>query len=276
MSPRLKRLLRRPTMVFGVLVLAMFLAVALLAPVLPLANPIDLNMAARLKAPSSTNLLGTDTFGRDLLSRIVWGARVSLRVGLASVLVGCIAGATVGLLAGYAGGKWDAFLMRTMDIILAFPSLILAMAIAAALGPNLNNAILAVAIVSIPRYARLVRSSVIAIRELEFVEAARALGASRLRTAVRHLLANSLGPIIVQATLGFGQAIISVAGLSFIGLGAQPPTPEWGAIITEGRYYVLSGRWWLTVFPGLSIALTVLGFNLVGDTLRDYLDPRLR
>lgn len=276
MSPRLKRLLRRPTMVFGVLVLAMFLAVALLAPVLPLANPIDLNMAARLKAPSSTNLLGTDTFGRDLLSRIVWGARVSLRVGLASVLVGCIAGATVGLLAGYAGGKWDAFLMRTMDIILAFPSLILAMAIAAALGPNLNNAILAVAIVSIPRYARLVRSSVIAIRELEFVEAARALGASRLRTAVRHLLANSLGPIIVQATLGFGQAIISVAGLSFIGLGAQPPTPEWGTIITEGRYYVLSGRWWLTVFPGLSIALTVLGFNLVGDTLRDYLDPRLR
>lgn len=276
MSPRLKRLLRRPTMVFGVLVLTMFLAVALFAPLLPLANPIDLNMAARLKPPSNTNLLGTDTFGRDLLSRIVWGARVSLRVGLASVLVGCIAGATVGLLAGYAGGKWDAFLMRTMDIILAFPSLVLAMAIAAALGPNLNNAILAVAIVSIPRYARLVRSSVITIRELEFVEAARALGASRLRTAVRHLLANSLGPIIVQATLGFGQAIISVAGLSFIGLGAQPPTPEWGAIITEGRYYVLSGRWWLTVFPGLSIALTVLGFNLVGDTLRDYLDPRLR
>lgn len=276
MSPRLKRLLRRPTMVFGVLVLVMFLAVALLAPVLPLANPIDLNMAARLKPPSSTNLLGTDTFGRDLLSRIVWGARVSLRVGLASVLVGCIAGASVGLVAGYAGGKWDALLMRTMDVILAFPSLILAMAIAAALGPNLNNAILAVAIVSIPRYARLVRSSVIAIRELEFVEAARALGASRLRTAVRHLLANSLGPIIVQATLGFGQAIISVAGLSFIGLGAQPPTPEWGAIITEGRYYVLSGRWWLTVFPGISIAMTVLGFNLVGDTLRDYLDPRLR
>lgn len=276
MSKRLARLLRRPTMVFGVLVLTMFLLVAVLAPVLPLANPIELSMTARLRPPSNTNLFGTDTFGRDLLSRIVWGARVSLRVGLASVLLGCFVGAGVGLIAGYAGGRWDAFLMRTMDIVLAFPSLILAMAIAAALGPNLSNAILAVAIVSIPRYARLVRSSVIGLRDLEFVEAARALGASRIRTAVRHLLANSLGPIIVQATLGFGQAIISVAGLSFIGLGAQPPTPEWGAIITEGRYYVLSGRWWLTVFPGISIALTVLGFNLVGDTLRDYLDPRTR
>jgi len=263
-------------MVFGVLVLASFLSLALLAPVLPIGNPIELNMAARLLPPSSTNLFGTDTFGRDLLSRIVWGARVSLLVGLASVLAGSFAGVTVGLVAGYAGGKWDAFLMRTMDVILAFPSLILAMAIAAALGPNLNNAILAVAIVSIPRYARLVRSSIIALKDREFVEAARALGASRFRTAIKHLLANSFGPIIVQATLGFGQAIISVAGLSFIGLGAQPPTPEWGAIITEGRYYVLSGRWWLTVFPGVSIALTVLGFNLVGDTLRDYLDPRIR
>lgn len=263
-------------MLFGVLVLVMFLVMALLAPVLPIADPIELSMTARLQPPSSTNLFGTDTFGRDLLSRIVWGARVSLRVGLASVLLGSFAGTAVGLVAGYASGKWDAFLMRTMDVILAFPSLILAMAIAAALGPNLNNAILAVAIVSIPRYARLVRSSVISLRDREFVEAARALGASRLRMAVRHLLANSVGPIIVQATLGFGQAIISVAGLSFIGLGAQPPTPEWGAIITEGRYYVLSGRWWLTVFPGISIALTVLGFNLVGDTLRDYLDPHTR
>lgn len=263
-------------MLFGMLVLALFVLLAVLAPVLPIADPIGINMTARLQPPSVTHPFGTDTFGRDLLSRIIWGARVSLGVGLASVIAGCSAGVLIGLIAGYAGGRWDALLMRTMDIILAFPSLILAMAIAAALGPNLTNAIISVAIVSVPRYARLVRSSVMALRDIEFVEAARALGASRARTAMRHLLANSLGPIIVQATLGFGQAIISVAGLSFIGLGAQPPTPEWGAIITEGRYYVLSGRWWLTVFPGISIALTVLGFNLVGDTLRDYLDPRTR
>lgn len=275
-SPRVRRLLLRPTMLFGIVVLVVFVAVAALAPLLPLSDPLDINMTARLRPPSGEYIFGTDTFGRDLLSRIIWGARVSLSVGLASVLVGCTAGILIGLVAGYAGGRWDALLMRTMDVVLAFPSLILAMAIAAALGPNLTNAILSVAIVSIPRYARLVRSSVIALRNIEFVEAARALGASRLRTAVKHLLANSLGPVIVQGTLGFGQAIIAVAGLSFIGLGAQPPTPEWGAIITEGRYYVLSGRWWLTVFPGVSIALTVLGFNLVGDTLRDFLDPRTR
>lgn len=276
MSARLKRLLFRPTMLFGLLVLALFVAVAIMVPVLPIADPLEINMAARLKPPSAEFAFGTDTFGRDLLSRILWGARLSLGVGLASVTAGCLLGVLIGLSAGYAGGALDTVMMRIMDIVLAFPSLILAMAIAAALGPNLTNAIISVAIVSVPGYARLVRSSVLALRKVEFVEAARALGASRVRTATRHLLANSLGPIIVQATLGFGQAIIAVAGLSFIGLGAQPPTPEWGAIITEGRYYVLSGRWWLTVFPGISIALTVLGFNLIGDTLRDYLDPRTR
>lgn len=261
-------------MLFGLTVTVLFVLLALIAPLLPLTDPLEVNMAARLRPPSGDAPFGTDAFGRDLLSRIVWGARVSLGVGLVTVIVGCAAGVLIGLVAGYAGGRLDAVLMRTMDVVLAFPSLILAMAIAAALGPDLSNAILAVAVVTVPRYARLVRSSVIALRNVEFVEAARALGASPIRVSLRHLLANSIGPIVVQATLGFGQALISVAGLSFIGLGAQPPTPEWGAIITEGRSYVLSGRWWLTVFPGLSIALTVLGFNLVGDTLRDYLDPR--
>jgi len=261
-------------MLFGLTVMAVFVVLAVLAPLLPLPDPLAVNMGSRLRPPSFEAPFGADPFGRDLLSRIVWGARVSLSVGLVTVLIGCGVGVLVGLLAGYVGGRLDAVLMRTMDVVLAFPSLILAMAIAAALGPNLSNAILAVAVVTVPRYARIVRGSVIALKNVEFVEAARALGASPVRVALRHLLTNSVGPIVVQATLGFGQALISVAGLSFIGLGAQPPTPEWGAIITEGRSYVLSGRWWLTVFPGLSIALTVLSFNLVGDTLRDYLDPR--
>lgn len=268
--------MRQPTLVVGLVVIFVFTFVALLAPLLPIADPLELSMTTRLRAPSPENWFGTDTFGRDLFSRIIWGARVSLSVGLASVLLGSSIGVIVGMVAGYIGGSWDAILMRTMDVLLAFPSLILAMAIAAALGPNLNNAILAVAIVAIPRYARLVRSAVIRLRHIEFIEATRALGSSPMRIALRHLLVNAMGPVIVQATLGFGQAIIAVAGLSFIGLGAQPPTPEWGAIITEGRYYVLSGRWWLTVFPGITIALTVLGFNLVGDSLRDYLDPHTR
>jgi len=270
----IRSLLKRPSAVIGLLLIAAFMLTAVLAPLLPVPDPLAVSMTTRLLPPGGEYLLGTDSFGRDLLSRMIWGARVSLLVGVLSVLVGAGLGVLIGLTAGLGGRVIDNVLMRTMDIVLAFPALILAMSIAAALGPNLQNAILAVALVSTPRYARLVRSSVLKLKETEFVEAAHALGANRLRIAFRHVLSNAIGPVIVQATLGFGQAIVTVAGLSFIGLGAQPPQPEWGAIITEGRYYVLSGRWWLSVFPGLAIALTVLGFNLVGDELRDRLDPR--
>lgn len=276
MTATLRRWFRRPSWTIGFVLVSIFIAVALLAPLLPLADPLAVQMTARLQPPGEAGVLGTDSFGRDLLSRLIWGARVSLLVGAISVLLGSALGVLIGLVAGLAGGRFDSILMRLMDVVLAFPALILAMSIAAALGPSLNNAIVAVAIVSVPRYARLLRSSVLKLKRTEFVEAAHALGASTPRIALRHVLSNAIGPVIVQATLGFGQAIVAVAGLSFIGLGAQPPAPEWGAIITEGRYYVLSGRWWLSVFPGLAIALTVLGFNLVGDQLRDHLDPHLR
>lgn len=273
MNRVIRSLFRRPSSLVGLALIAIFMLTALLAPLLPLSDPLAVSMTTRLQPPGAEHPLGTDSFGRDLLSRMIWGARVSLLVGVLSVTIGASLGILIGLVAGLGSRVVDNVLMRIMDIVLAFPALILAMSIAAALGPNLQNAILAVALVSTPRYARLVRSSVLKLKQTEFVEAARALGSKRMRIAFRHVLSNAIGPVIVQATLGFGQAIVTVAGLSFIGLGAQPPAPEWGAIITEGRYYVLSGRWWLSVFPGVAIALTVLGFNLVGDELRDRLDP---
>lgn len=275
MNARAWRHFRSPAVYMAAAFLAVLAVVALLAPVLPLTDPLRVNMGQRLVPPSETAWMGTDSFGRDQLSRLLWGARISLLVGATAVLLGGFIGCAIGLFAGYVGGTWDSVLMRLMDILLAFPALVLAMAVAAALGADLRNAVLAVALVSVPTYARLLRSVVLRLKSAEFIEASRALGASNMRIALRHLLANAYGPILVQATLGFGQAILAVAGLSFIGLGAQAPTPEWGAMITEGRYYVLSGRWWLTVFPGIAIGLTVLAFNVLGDRFRDAFDPRI-
>jgi peptide/nickel transport system permease protein len=270
----LRRLLRNPGAALGLVILALLLLGALLLPPL-LSNPLAQNLDLRLTAPSGTHLLGTDQLGRDVLSRTANGARLSLGLGVSVMTASLLLGSLVGLLAGVLGGWWDEVLMRLTDIFLAFPSLILAMAISAALGPNLINVMVAVALVSWPTYARLIRAQILALREREFVDAARALGGSPARVALRHLLPNSLAPLLVQASFDVGSAILTAAGLGFIGFGAQPPTPEWGAMVSETRNYLAQAPW-ASSAPALAILLTVLAFNLLGDGLRDVLDPRGR
>ncbi len=278
LSPRARTrmaLMRSPLTVAGLALILVFAASALLAPFIAPYGPIDQTLSQRLEPPSLTHWLGTDQLGRDLFSRLLFGARISLTVGLVVVASAGILGTSVGLVAGYAGGVVDEVLMRVTDVFFAFPPLILAMAIAGALGPNLNNAMIAIAVVLWPAYARLVRGQVLSLREREFIEAARCIGASTPRILWRHLLPNTLAPLLVQASFDLGGAILSTAGLSFIGFGAQPPTPEWGVMISEGRKFI-STQPWLSLFPGLAILFTVAAFNLIGDGLRDALDPRLR
>jgi peptide/nickel transport system permease protein len=271
----LRRLLREPTTIFGLILLLIFLILALLAPVISPYDPLTPNVQASLTPPSAAYPLGTDKLGRDLLSRLLYGAQISLRSGILVVLGAGAFGTLVGLLAGYRGGWADEVLMRVTDIFFAFPFLILAMAIAAALGPSLRNALIAVAVVSWPVYARLVRGQVLILREREFIQAAHAIGSPGVRILLRHLLPNVLAPLLVQASFDMGTTILSVAGLSFIGFGAQPPTPEWGTMISEGRNYITT-QWWLTGMPAAAILLLVAAFNLLGDGLRDLLDPRLK
>ena len=267
--------LRSPLATAGLVLIVFFAASALLASVIAPYDPLDQILITRLKPPSLEHLLGTDQLGRDVFSRMLFGARISLTIGLAVVGSASAFGTLVGLMAGYAGGVVDEALMRFTDIFFAFPPLILAMAIAGALGPSLNNAMIAIAVVTWPIYARLVRGQVLSLREREFVIAARSIGASTPRILLRHLLPNTLAPILVQASFDMGGAILSAAGLSFIGFGAQPPTPEWGVMISEGRKFI-STQPWLSLFPGLAILSTVAAFNLIGDGVRDILDPRLR
>jgi peptide/nickel transport system permease protein len=259
----------------GLVLLALFILLALLAPVLSPYDPLAQSIPESLSPPSAKHLLGTDKLGRDMFSRMLYGARISLTVGLAVVALAGGLGTFVGLLAGYLGRWADELLMRVTDIFFAFPSLILAMAIAGALGPSLRNALIAVAVVSWPIYARLIRGQVLALREREFIQAARSIGVSNRQIILRHLLPNTLAPLLVQASFDMGTTILSVAGLSFIGFGAQPPTPEWGVMISEGRNYITT-QWWLTGGPAIGILLLVAAFNLVGDGLRDILDPQLR
>lgn len=271
----LTRLRQEPTTIAGFLILGLFILMALLAPLLSPYDPLAQNISHSLAPPSLEHLLGADKLGRDMFSRMLYGARISIVVGLAVVAMAGSLGAFVGLIAGYVG-KWaDELLMRSTDIFFAFPSLILAMSIAGALGPSLPNALIAVAVVSWPVYARLIRGQVLALREREFVQAAQATGVSHPRIIFRHLLPNTLAPLLVQASFDMGATILIVAGLSFIGFGAQPPTPEWGAMISEGRNYITT-QWWLTGGPAMGILLLVAAFNLVGDGLRDILDPQLR
>ncbi|WP_051172488.1 ABC transporter permease [Microbacterium indicum] len=229
-----------------------------------------------LDPPSWAHLFGTDNFGRDILTRVLSGARLSLWTGLIAVAISIVIGVPLGGVAGYVGGWVGSLIMRVMDVMLAFPSLVLALAIAASLGPGVGSAMVAVGIVGIPEFARITYGQTTALREREFVEAGRALGLSTPVILLRHIVPNALAPIVVRAALGMGYAILTAASLSFIGLGAQPPTAEWGVMISDGRGYIISGEWWLTVFPGLAIATSILGFNLFGDALRDVLDPRLR
>ena len=271
----LRRLLRDKLAIVGLVIMVVFLLTALLAPVLTPYDPIEQKLIERRKPPSPQHPLGRDDLGRDILSRIIFGTRKSLQVGVLSVTLAILVGALIGAISGYFGGWADTIMMRLMDIMLAFPALLLAIAIVTILGPGLLNMLYAIAIVSIPAYARIVRASVLGIKAQDYILAARSLGLSPLRILFRHVLPNCLTPLIVQGTLGIGTAILDAAGLSFLGLGAQPPTPEWGAMLGQGRFAVFSAPH-IVLFPGIAIMLTVLGFNLLGDGLRDALDPRLR
>lgn len=270
-----RRLRRNRWALAGLLIVGLFAAAAILAPALTPHDPLEQDLDARLLPPSRVHWLGTDDLGRDLLTRILYGGRVSLTVGVVSVVIALAAGTLAGLFAGYYGRAADSVTMRVMDIMLAFPATLLAIFIVGIRGPGLNNAMLAIGVINIPIFARLVRGSVLRVRQEEFVDAARAVGASHIRIIGRHILPNTLAPIIVQATLGIGAAILEAAGLSFLGLGAQAPTPEWGAMLTNTREFLRDAPWAAT-FPGIAILLTVVGFNLLGDGLRDALDPRLR
>jgi peptide/nickel transport system permease protein len=269
------RLSRSPLTVAGLAIVVFVLAVMVLAPLLSPYDPDRLHLAIRLAAPSSLHWFGTDEVGRDLLSRVIWGSRASVVAGLATVAISMTIGTLIGSLSGLAAGWLDTVIMRIMDVLLAFPSFILAMTLAAALGPSLLNAILPIAIVRTPFYVRLARGQTLALRGRAFVKAAVTFGGSHWHIVRRHIVPNSLAPIIVQATLDVGLAIITVSALSFIGLGAQQPTAEWGAMVANGRAYFLD-QWWYPTFPGLAILVTASGFNLFGDGLRELLDPRLR
>lgn len=269
-----RRFLRNRSAVWGTAIVLVFLVVALIGQLMPF-DPTAQNLAERLAPPSLAHPFGTDDLGRDVLQRIVAGAWISLQVGLLSVAIALFLGAALGTLAGYAG-KWvDEAIMRLIDVILAFPGILLAILIVAVLGPSLTNAMIAIGLVNVPVYARLVRASVLSVKTQEFVEAARAAGAPHAAIVFRHVLPNCLTPLIVQATLGIATAILETAGLSFLGLGAQPPTPEWGTMLNNARAFIRSAPWTVT-FPGLAIMLVVLGFNLLGDGLRDMLDPKTR
>jgi len=272
----LRRLWRDRAAVVSAAFLVLMIIVSLLAPLIAPMDPTVTNLPKRLLPPGSPgHLLGTDELGRDMLSRLIWGGRVSLFVGFIAVLIAMSAGVVVGLLAGYFGGWVDSVIMRLIDILMAFPSLLLAIAVVAALGPGLTNAMLAVSIVGIPYYARIVRGSVLSLRNQEFVQAARVIGAGDLRIIVYHILANSLAPLIVAATLDVGWMIMAAAGLSFLGLGAQPPTAEWGVMLSAGRQQIRNAPH-ISILPGLMIFLVVLALNFLGDGVRDAMDPRLR
>lgn len=247
---------------------------AIFAPAIAPYNPLRASLREIIQPPSMKHLLGTDELGRDILSRIIYGSRISLTLGIVSVGIGLLGGLPLGALGAYCGGWADLMIMRFIDVLLAFPAILLAIVVVSILGPGLYNAMIAVGVAQLPIYARLVRGVILSIKEKEFVEAAKALGAGDLRIVFRHIIPNSLAPIIVQATLNIAAAILSAAALGFLGLGAQPPTPEWGTMLSKGRLYLRVAPH-VTTFPGLAIVITVLGFNLLGDGLRDALDPRM-
>jgi peptide/nickel transport system permease protein len=271
----LRRLVRNTGAMVGLVVLTLLVLVAIFAPVLAPYPPNRQNPLVSLNAPSVEHRLGTDQFGRDILSRLIYGTRVSLRVGLIAVGIAGLIGIPFGLVAGYYGGWIDMVISRVIDLMLAFPGILLALVLVSVLGPSLFNVMVAVGIAASPNYARLVRGSVLSAKEHVYVESARAVGAYVRGILVRHILPNILAPVIVLATLGTAGAILSAAALSFLGLGAQPPTAEWGAMLSEGRNYMRLA-WWVTTFPGVAIMVTVLAVNLLGDGLRDALDVRMR
>ena len=266
---------KKPLGVAGALLMGMMLATALLADVLATHDPTRTSMQV-LVAPNADNWLGTDNLGRDLYSRVVHGSRISLIVGVVSTLIGAVIGGFIGLISGYVGGRTDLLIQRLMDIMQALPILVLALVLAAALGPSLTNACIAISIPIVPRAGRVIRASVLAIREFAYIEAARALGVQHLRVAMRHILPNTVGPFIVLVTAQLGGAILAEAALSFLGLGVPEPYPSWGRMLSIAAAEYAQKAPWLVIFPGVAISLAVFGTNLLGDALRDTLDPRLR
>ena len=267
------RVLRHRSLLAGGGLVALVVLAALFAPLLSPADPYAQDLANILLPPGAGHPFGTDAFGRDILARVLYGARLSLLEVAAGVSLAAVAGVPLGLLSGTAGGALDAALMWVMDIAFAFPALVLSILIVSVLGPSLPNLLLAVGVFSVPVYARLSRNLAVGVRGLEYVEAATAVGSTRWQVIRRHIAPNTFGPVLVQATLTAGTAVLSAASLSFLGLGAQPPLPEWGVMLSDGRNY-LGVSPWLSLFPGLAVMVTVLGFNLLGDGLRDVLDPR--
>ncbi|MCY7734084.1 ABC transporter permease [Bacillus safensis] len=271
----MKQFFQHKLAVIGSVIVFLFLILAIFAPLIAPYGINEQSLGERFSAPSAAHWFGTDDFGRDIFSRVVHGARISLWVGFFSVLGSVLLGTLLGLIAGYGGRVLDAVISRLFDILLAFPSILLAIAIVSILGPSLQNALIAIAIINVPTFGRLVRSKVLSIKQEEYVLAAKAVGMSHRRIVLRHILPNSMVPVIVQATLAIGTAIIEAAALGFLGLGAQAPSPEWGKMLADARPYLVQAPWTL-FFPGIAIMLTVLGFNLMGDGLRDTLDPKMK
>jgi peptide/nickel transport system permease protein len=272
----LRRLRSNRVTLAGLVIVLVVALLGLLAPLIAPYGPLEGNAAATLQPPSWSHPFGTDSIGFDIFSRTLYAARLDLAIALGAVAIALVVGCTFGAIAGFLGRTVDEVVMRVMDMVSAFPSFILALGVVAALGPSVPNLILAIAFVNVPVYARLLRVRILSVREAQYVRAATALGLPRWRILVVHVLPNSWAPIFVQSTLQAGYAILEAAGLSFIGLGVRVPRPEWGVMINMGLQYIVSGQWWISFFPGMAIALTVMGFNLIGDGLQDILDPRRR
>lgn len=267
---------KNKTAMFGLYIIIVIILMAILAPLISLFDPLEQVISDRLLPPfSGKHILGTDDLGRDLLSRIFYGARISVVIGFFSVSISLFFGIIIGMISGYIGGITDKIIMRLIDIMLAFPYILLTIVVVSLLGPSLINAMLAIAIAQVPHYVRIMRASVLAEKENDYVTAEKSLGASHIELMFKSILPNCLAPLIVQATLGIGSAILESAALSFLGLGAQPPTPEWGLMIASSKEFI-SSAWWVVTFPGIAILFAVLGFNLLGDGIRDVLDPRLK
>lgn len=267
---------RKPLGAFGAGIVLVLFVVALFAPLIAPHDPNESIRGARLVAPTWSHVMGTDNLGRDLFSRLIYGARISLVVGLGASIVGIVSGVALGLVSGYLGGKVDEVMQRIIDSMMAFPGLILALALVAMLGPSIRNVLIAIALGSIPNTTRVVRGAVLSVKQEDYVQASRSLGATGVRIAVSHLLPNIMAPVLILASVMFGTAIIAEASLSFLGLGIQPPTPSWGAMLSGPSRRFMTTAPWMAIFPGLAISIVIFGINIFGDALRDVLDPRLR
>ena len=271
----MKRLFKNKAAVVGGIIILFFIFVSILGPCLVKTDPEELNFVNKLQPPSKEHWFGTDNFGRDIFSRIVHGAGLTLTVGFLSVVVGGVIGVIIGIISGYYGGWLDSVFMRVMDVLLAFPGILLALAIVSVLGGSLQNVIIAVGVFSVPAFARIVRGSTLQVKKLEYIDAVKSLGASDFRIIFRHILPNIMSPIIVQATMRIATAILTASGLAFLSLGAPPPTPEWGAMLNDGRTYMHNAGH-MVLIPGIAIVIVVLAFNIFGDGLRDALDPKMK